>query len=369
MALAMRFFRISVSLHSPAIVTKRRTATGFLGALDHIPASTLRGAVISALYWNGVVNLDWLSQESKTPRLIVSPAYPLVDGRHSRPAHPFIYVCKKCEIEGGEGYLRLAAGEAIEKIRDGEDPTLPYECSKGHRALKQLHPRPVLIGENLEEVQEHHFRVVCVGISRTRASSVKGMLYSYEALAEGAKFWATIAAPANLDLERANELFIGRGKSRGMGRASMKIEAEIDLAKEADAIKDHIGSEWVALYSLSPLLGSDELGWSTYPKSIDLKQLAARSGLECAGSLNIVAAYGRIIRFSSGWDLMSGKGRPVFEARAPGTVVRARLIGVSPDKAALTLATLRYLGTICETSDAVVTGVNMLMPFTDVGLG
>ncbi|MEM1990860.1 MAG: hypothetical protein QW782_09570, partial [Candidatus Bathyarchaeia archaeon] len=88
---------IMLEILSPTIITERRSLRGFLKTLNYIPASTLRGAILSELYRNGIVGDDFLKSEREKPSVIASYAYPVTSGGEKcYPSHPFMYRCKVC---------------------------------------------------------------------------------------------------------------------------------------------------------------------------------------------------------------------------------------------------------------------------------
>jgi len=120
---------VRVRLQSPAIVTTRRTERGFVRPADHIPGSTLRGAILSALYREGKLDLDYLKQEAKSPGLLASPAYPLCSGAKSLPATPSIRRCDDCN-----GYEYVPPGVASQP-RNTMSAVISPEASRAHRGL------------------------------------------------------------------------------------------------------------------------------------------------------------------------------------------------------------------------------------------
>ena len=84
---------IMLEILSPTIITERRSLRGFLKTLNYIPASTLRGAILSELYRNGIVGDDFLKSEREKPSVIASYAYPVTSGGEKcYPSHPFMYL-------------------------------------------------------------------------------------------------------------------------------------------------------------------------------------------------------------------------------------------------------------------------------------
>ncbi|MEM1999740.1 MAG: hypothetical protein QXO30_01735 [Candidatus Caldarchaeum sp.] len=348
-------YKIVLKLESPVALPTRRARLGYLGTPQHIPAATLRGSVLTALYREGLVNEDFLKHEASHPSIVASPAYPLVDGEESKPANPFIYQCKKCE--GAPIFANES--EAFYKILSSEEPEIPLECGRKHRALRQLHPSPIIRkGDGMvKEACVKGFRYVAVNISRRRASAVKGVLYSYEAVVEPERFWATISSLRELDLAGL-QLLVGRGVSRGLGRVKVEKAQKIDLSKTVESFAKTV-NEPIILYAMSPLLDGAGLEWRSFPKMIDLNGLASMFNINADGKLVLEKAYGRTTAFDAGWDMYNQNLRPRFEAKTPGTIVKASLKDTSGN-VGLLMAILRYWGSIALYNTMPITGVNML---------
>jgi len=360
MAVGLNVYRLVLRLESPVALPTRRARLGYLGAPNYIPATTLRGALITALYREGMVDENALKSEASYPTMIVSPAYPLADGKESKPAHPFIYQCKQCE----DSKPFTTESKVFRGILSSEEIELPSECHHGHRALRMLHPSPVIDngGGVLEEVGVKVFRYVAVNISRRRAAAVKGVLYSYELIAGPNEFWATIASRRELDLNGLL-LLVGRGVSRGLGRVKVEKAQKIDLFSAAQTFANPTERPFL-LRAMSPLLGCRGAGleWMNYPETIDLGGLAGAFNINGRGKMTLEKVYGRTVTFDAGWDMYNTRLRPRFQAKAPGTIVQASMKDVSGD-VGLLMAVLRYWGDIILYGGSTpITGVNMLEP-------
>lgn len=357
MVVGLNVYNLRLRLESPVALPVRRARQGYLGVPSTIPATTLRGATITALYNKGALNSQAITQESQNPSIIASPAYPVINGRESQPAHPFVFVCKKC----GAMYV---FSEAFQMLSRGEEVVVPTECRGGHRALRQLHPSPFI--EDDREAWRGTitgFRYVSVGISRKRASAVGGILYSYEMLAESQEFWATLASTLPLELDGLL-LLVGRGASRGLGRVRVRAE-EVSLDDFSEKAEGYAAKRGGAMLftAMSHLLGPDKSGdgWSNYPKEIDLSAVSRRLGLQLSGKLILEKVLGKTVTLDLGWDMARGVLRPRFEAKAPGSVVVARPVQMT-GKLGLVMAVLRFIGVVEFFDGFPLTGVNMLSP-------
>ncbi|MEM0235128.1 RAMP superfamily CRISPR-associated protein [Thermofilum sp.] len=349
----MKFLEVELEILSPTIVTERRSLRGFLKALDYIPASTLRGAILSELYRRGIVKESFLESERARPSVITSYAYPVVDGRKTYPAHPFMYECKICKVV--KNYL----SEVIEDLEShGHLSKLAHlTCESGHVALESLYSKPYP-KEGKNRVPTSRF--LCTGVSKERGTSEIGMLYEYEAIAPGRKFWATMAVPDELE-EHVDglEVRIGRGISRGFGRSRIIKSSVIGLRGLAAKIEEVIvQGKYIVFYASSPLVSCHQDSYEPYPLEVDLSSLTAKLAMSEGGKLEVKAVYGRADFRIGGWDMYENVEKaPVEHATRPGAIVVAKYSG-SP----LALVALSLLGTIERLGSTVITGVNMLHP-------
>ncbi|MDW8360480.1 MAG: hypothetical protein RMK31_07875, partial [Candidatus Caldarchaeum sp.] len=252
MAMDLNVYKIRLVFESPVALPFRRARLGYLGIPKHIPAATLRGSVIAALYRERMIDEKRMRDEAMYPSIIASPAYPVINGLESKPAHPFIFQCKKCEAEGRQQGSAFKIDSA-ERLMSSD--LVNFEPPCGHRALKQLHPTPIVFyNGRIVEAGVSGFRYISLNMSRRRAAGVKGVLYSYEALDESHEFWATLASPDELGLDKLL-LLMGRGISRGMGRVRVSNSERVDVSKEAEKLSN-TGDGQVLFTAISPLLGS-----------------------------------------------------------------------------------------------------------------
>lgn len=351
----MRFLEIMLETLSPTVVTARISVRGFLKALDHIPASMLRGAILSELYRSGVVDKSFLESERYgKPSVITSYAYPITsEGKKSYPGHPFMYKCKVC------GSIENYLGEIINRLEldGGLREKVPISCRYGHKALESFHSR-FYPSEDGGKVPTSRF--ICTGVSKRRASSEAGLLFEYEAISPGRRFWATLALPNEVtDYIDGLEIYIGRGISRGFGRSRIVKLREIILEDVAMQVEQSLTSGgYIALYASSPLISCIGSSYAPYPQSIDLSRAAAMASINEEGSLKIRAVYGRADFQIGGWDMAKNSEKPsLWFAARPGSIAVAEYSCSS-----IALAALSLLGTVECIGDTFFTGVNMLHP-------
>ncbi|NHV97922.1 MAG: hypothetical protein HA494_09105 [Thaumarchaeota archaeon] len=344
----VRVVEVKITLRSPTILPERRSASGYIGTLNYIPPTTLRGAILTALYLQGKIGEEKLREEDVRPRLIASPAYPIdAEGRRSRPATPFIWECKVSK------YIINREEEFVKKIYEDAPLSIPSECAMGHRALKALHPKPI------PQVKKVATRHISVAIDKSRGVAVKGMLYSYDVILPPQTYWATLTLPDEYSVDGRFEVRVGRGSSRGFGFAEIEVQREISLGEKAEEYSNCIKGDIVVMVAISPTLqgGIDP---QPYPKRLDLANIAAQLGFNIADcTLNIEKVYGKTVRVKGGWNILKDAPRPDYYAKAQGSVVSARIDAKSRKDAAIGLAALAYHGTI-EELGYTITGVNML---------
>ena len=367
----VRIVEVKLILKSPTILSERRSALGYLGILNYIPPTTLRGAILTSLYTQEKIGEEKLREEDVRPRLIVSPAYPIdIQGKKSRPATPFIWECKVCRMESercknknkeDEGkYIINREEEFVKKIYEDAPLNIPSECEKGHRALKALHPKPI------PEVKRVVTRHISVTIDKSRGVAVKGMLYSYDVILPPQTYWATLSLPDGYGVDSRFEVRLGRGASRGFGVAELEVQGEISLEEKAEEYSNYIKGDTVVAVAVSPTL-QGEIDPQPYPRTLDLSKVAAQLGFNIADcALTIEKVYGKTVRMKGGWNILKDAPRPDYYAKAQGSVVSARVDAKNRKDAAIGLAALAYHGTIEELKGYTITGVNILRPAQEV---
>jgi hypothetical protein len=310
----VRLLEARIRLESPAIITTRRTERGFVKPSESIPGSTLRGAIVTALLREG--RISSAEEESRKPTILASPAYPLHPGGRSLPATPFMWYCEKCR-------------EAVDLTRDlkeslltGSEPEirLTHACGEPLRPLYGS----LIATKRLERVGVRSFRATSVAISKSRGSAVKGMLFDYEAVAEGTEFWALMLAPDALEEVKEMEIFVGRGASRGFGRARVTFSPA--------PLQSGEGGVFIALSPLTPL---GEIEWG-------------------GCRVRLKRAFGRTLRTMAGWDYVRNAPRPFVSLVQRGSVVVAEVDGECGG--------LLSVGLPVRLEDFLLTGVNALIP-------
>jgi len=356
----MMIYRCVITLESPTIVSSKRTERGFFSELKYIPASTLGGAV------NRVLN----TLSNGKPRVICTPAYTLArSGEATIPAHPFVYRCKGEEAKVFSSLKELNTPLVEVVSRDKvKNSLLRLECSEKH-PVKSLHPNPV-------SLNDHNFSIdfislVSIGINREAASTNIGLFYEYEAIAPGPSFIfyaAVLDESINLKELRRTTMHIGRGVSRGFGRAVVKEIEEINVYDEEERLRrDGV----FPLYVLSPLLleNKDSNITNIIEDAVDLARHAGLleigervDGVLAPAGLDI-SFFGTFSRYSMGYDLIKGVQRPYVTCLNPGSIVLCRWSS-PPSKESLSMVFMKYIGLPVKLDkDFILYGLSMLSPF------
>jgi len=330
---SLEFLEVEITLKSPAILASRVTGSGYLKPLNYIPGSTLRGALLTALYYQGYVNQDHLKEEWKEPKLLVSPAHPLTEtGQRTLPATPADFECKVC----GRRISMLHELVSALKGKRYDSIDLSAECPQ-HGPMKPLYALHVYRGvRGLETYSHNVFYAASTAINKAMCTAMKGMLFNYEAIAANTRFWARLAVPVTIadKMPRAFEVYIGRGRSRGFGRAEVKI------VRESTAPGAELSNVFIALSSLLPLR---ELKWGP-----------------CALTINV--AYGRPFRVLSGWDMVADLHRPIVTAIRQGAVLKANVVCSDNKSLREFIALLAHGGVPLKHGYTWITGFNVVVP-------
>lgn len=333
-----QLLEVEVELLSPAIVVSRVTRSGYVRPLDYIPGSTLRGALLTALYRLGYIEERQLRQEAEEPSILASPAYPIVQLsetggvalRRTLPATPATFKCKVC----GSSFMNLR--EVSIQLTSSGNIRLPVECPE-HGPAKSLYSLPIYVyGGDIRVFRPRVVHATSAAINKLLGTAMRGMLFSYEAIAEGTRFWARLALPDSVagKIPEKLEVAVGRGSSRGFGRSVVKVRSRVGTEGRNPA-----SAVFVALSPLTPL-----------------SELTYRGCRVMVGRV-----LGRVSRVLGGWDMALETRRPVVELVRPGAIVEARLDCSSPEEAKTFAAILSYGGTPVKLFDTWLTGVNVLI--------
>jgi len=357
----MEFYLANLTIESLTIIPRRRSTTGYVGVRETIPGSTLGGAILNTLRRNNKITEQEAEELAKSRALRCSPAF-----RREKsllyPSHPFIWQCKKPDCKQ---YV-TSIDEVLKMLDNGRElgpELIRSACDAGHRALDKVHPRP-LPAEILrqggtrkkeEEKEEENedlksVKVISVPVSRHRASSIEGALYSYETIPSGLEYWAIIAVREGVLDGGVDVLRVGRGISKGFGKVKLSLRRiDVEKLQNAAPVKDG----HTVLYSLSPVVLRD------VNRIIDL---STYSGLP--GKVKVKAVYG-LSTTIGGWDIRRNMEWRVVNAAFPGSLVVAELEGDGASVAhGLTL--LGLMGEKIDFGEFAVVGLNMMLPINIV---
>ncbi len=338
---SLKFLEVEIKLLSPTIIPSKMTRNGYIRPLDYIPGSTLRGALLTALYRLGYVDDETIKQEATEPSVLSTPAYPVKTLEESvtnkvllyrtLPATPTTFRCKIC----GKTVFSLSIWDP-----SSEEPHLMVECPR-HGPMKSLYALPVYKhGDNIRIYRPRIIHATSVSIHKELGVAMKGMLFSYEAIAEGTRFWARLAMPDYIAKKLPDRLnvSIGRGSSRGFGSSSVKIKHCEDLA-------GHETTSGVFI-SLSPLIPLSRFSYG---------------GCE----VKISKVLGRSMKTLSGWDMLLGRHRPLIELVKPGAVVKAEINCRDFENTKTFIKLLSYGGVPIKLDETWLTGFNVLIPVNE----
>lgn len=248
----MKIYSLRLRVKSPLICTEKQIGNVLKHSVIYLRGHTLRGGFLRLAYEehpNEVVD------ESKIPQLIFHPAYPVFKELDTKPAHPFIYSCKICNVtEEKDPY------EVLSELKKNNIPEATI-CKNGHIFSMRTLAGSLIAKKNgcFERNNLKFTNVKSVGINRLLKGAEYKMLYEYVALSPGLEFKGFIVDLGDkverLKLTEKDEIRIGGGITRGFGRVSVKIAFEKDmLDKESERIKRIIRRRngTIILRALSP---------------------------------------------------------------------------------------------------------------------
>lgn len=356
----MEHYLATLKLKSPAIIPRRRSARGYTGVKDTIPGSTVGGAILAWLRRHNKVDIKQAEELAKSGGIVSSPAFPRKNNKLYYPAHPFIWKCKDPECGAYVTTIERVLNE-LESGKELDTDIIPSACGEGHRSLEKLQrplPASILLkGVNNDKDTksgQQHFesvRHVSVPVSRHRASSIVGALYSYEALPTGLEYWAIVSIKEGIMGEGNYEIRIGRGVSRGFGKAELRTK-KIDIDRLLKTMPSKRGH--MVFYALSPVAFRE--GESV----IDLSVYRDLTGKPSAGLVRVRSVYGYNVTVG-GWDVRRNTEWRLEGAASPGSLVAAELEGGGED-IAYGLVQLGLLGNSVDFGGMRLVGLNIMLP-------
>lgn|GEM_PF-4567561 len=289
---------------SPFIVaedaTSRRKKTYLIRSKDHVPGSSVRGALayrygfqkdgFAEIFESGRVRFPYLYPSSKAAKTVPAPVTLL------RPKYSSDQIRKDSLVE------RLAEvlsdNRVVYKNNLKKDKEERYEPAGGYLAGGELY-------------EPSHVLSTHIPISRKLGNAEYGKLWVYDAVKTKYLVGELIGEPdliAKLDL---SEIYVGVGKSRGFGRLVLKSATPLNLnmlqkLKEANEYFKTRRLQYEDKGLLVPLL-------LTSPFAGDLNT-ALGDGYD-----PVLVIAGRY--FIKGYDMKNDVPKPVVRAIAPGSVV------------------------------------------------
>lgn len=360
----MRVMLIELKVESPLVLTRRFGKYGFSTVRDWIPGSTLRGALLSGAVEFGYLDPEEAAAESNEPACVIHPGYPSEGGSASRPATPFVHVCKAdgalVDVLGRDGIPSLTRSrsprEMLAPVRERPPESLCGSLRGIPGAAKPITGAPVYRSADgslrVAEVRKDIF--TSVSINKTRRAAERGMLYSYEAILPGAtfSFLAICRDEVGEFVNRERVLFLGRGVSRGFGRCSLRPLKEWEMEAAVSRLSD-AASEWIvevdgvrrlAAYARSPV--TRLVGWgvsSPVPAEADTERLGLKGEVVmrvAKGDDGRPLQIGGLTTFRS-FSSVTGLPRPDMTCSERGSILILELIGPERDlQRAVALAAL-----------------------------
>jgi hypothetical protein len=310
--------RIEAELVSPMVIVRERQERVY-GCLDHIPGTTLRGALLSALWREGrepEIGAIVHHQRNRFPFLRPGPV-------GTTPAMLTTMSCKRAKVGHGLRDTLLA--------RCGAAAVNVWRCAVCDQDLKRqegyLHSG-ALVPPVLRTQRMH------VGIDRQRGTAAPHVLFGATAVeplrrdAEGrleplrmsGVGWFDAQDLPTLRRLAKEPIFVGKQRSRGYGELQLSFEdifddARVDeIAAGSEALAARLGLATGSCFTLgivSPLIAYDP--WL---------RASAQWRHWGIGNLELEEVYDFVETvIVDGWDFAAGIARDAEEAVAPGSVL------------------------------------------------
>ena len=289
-----KLYRVTIKLLSPTILTKkyRRNIYEAISGQIYLPSRAIRGALLEAFAREisvryGIIRKKCFSPESEEelckklveeiedPFLRIQPAYPIYKNIKAEPAGPFVFRRKmllerESEISSHSGNSSRELFSCI-KLSELLGAISLEELIKKIPSVKEGYPKTLLgkliivNNSKIEEVDIPIMRHESTAINKIYYKAEEGMLFSYETLPAGLQFRTIIFDGLGflayffekLELGNEIEVFIGRGRTRGFGRAIMRfneLHIEEFVEKRAKELEKIGIRSTCALKALSPII-------------------------------------------------------------------------------------------------------------------
>ena len=371
---SLKLFELKLEILTPTAIASRVGYAGFvhMTLVDHIPGPVLRGALLSEALRSGSLSREDVNKLSVSPDFALTPL--LAIGRRgenlnsikplksSLVAHALCYMSKWPDERTirSPGAVKLVNKRAWELIKELVKAGLrSRKPGWGLGEVRSVEGKPTRkVGNLWEAVKTGGWTTayIEVGLDRSRGSSAPGVLYAYEFLKPGCTYAGLMAVREESFLMKFLDemgpdlrLYIGRGVSRGFGKARLVLK-DIDLKEiQVEWIKSDLGDEKdTVLMALSPVFVEDgEFPLPTPPRegstlALDPGWYATMLGKPVNVKFKVKSIYGR--RRAShayrGWSLRTGMPKAPIRALGMGSLLVCKVKGTMPAHTAFLLPIL-----------------------------
>ncbi len=350
---------LRISLESPTLIVARSGRGGY-SSLDWIPGTVLRGALITGAVRYGYVGEEYASREITDPSCVVHPAYPvhrnLGHEEVCKPATPFVYKCKEGElidVLGRDKIEELSKVSSKDELLEMIPKNVDLKCPLMRGVPGSTKPaQGSLVFHSGGKLRSHEVEVevlTSVGINKRLRAHETGMLFNYEVLVPGQEFITLAIYPEEVArfVKEVGEIWIGRGTSRGLGRAKVDVVKETSVQEIVPELQDRameeiakVGDECRFVLYARSLVTRLKGPWISSPIPGDPEGWEVSPEVVMDGGEPLV--LGRTAVFSS-FSNSTGIPRPQLMCSERGSVFLMRAKG-SEDKVAEALARAAVLG-------------------------
>ena len=388
----LNLFRLNMKSESPLLVGFTGPSHNIYDTLKYIPSITLNGALGTAIleHFCEKKNEDFgkcrpcnLKDTCEFYKFFYQNILSITNGSFRNnlnekhfcqnpdiiPSHPLLLECKVCSKDEKKEKKEI---RIYNKLLDWLDSIY----------IKSLCPEPKCKRKTtLEPIKKNYCRndncklllrnpeigfTTSPSINYAKKSSLKGYLYQYNYIQSESIFEGYLLFEKNnkiLDFfKKLKNIRIGRGKSRGFGKVSLKLE-DLNLKEKIERnkkiIKEMIGKETLILsakthiFSLETGLetNSIEKGLGLISNHlIDINQALHRANDKLNLNISIKNDMFSLkntlgsLEMISGWSYKSQQPKPHIKAAIPGSLYKFNLNNNIDDKMIEALAYLEFIG-------------------------
>lgn len=342
--MSYKLFLIELTVKTPLVIGSRFSKNWYTYTDPSIiNARMIWGTILSRI---ADVKPELALEEHMNPRIAFSSLIylenKLLDNRSIEyepciPSHPFNYKCKISNeiiyVSSNTLYRKIINDEILEMIREILSRTCRVEVDIGENTYIANIKRGLITPVKGLIKKENNKYTVCsrsktisvemVAIDKSSRSAKSEMLYTYEALPEGTKYYSLMIAPDNvlgeildsLNARNNKEIILrmGRGVSKGYGVVGVKFYDKTSLLNEVDKYyAESLEDKILVLYSLSPVIWSNivvninsDLGIPVLPGLFIM-----RDKIYSTGTVTV-----------RGWSRLYNTPTPTLKALAPGAII------------------------------------------------